>query len=230
MERREDPSIGTTFATCPGCGSPEMILMIDDRRKGREEWHCDRCWYAYDGHGKRIGKVYFGGGIETKCPECGDHRIARDNTGSYYCKGCRTAFPKAVIEPIRRDGEIVGCRLTDFGDPRYPKPCPNCAEPLRRQTIEGLNGDYDAYICRECDIAYLTDDRGGLRPWPECPRCGRYSLISNGKTRKCHFCGVRTDLDNEYLDPADKPQHGNRQSPGYDIGTIPDGPNLGGQS
>lgn len=230
IERYEDKSICTIFGVCPVCHG-DMILMGEDE-KGCEEWHCEKCWYAFDEKGKKGRKVYFGGGVQTRCPECGDHRVMRDPvTYIYYCKGCRTAFPNAVIEATRdRDGEIVRCKITDFGDPLYPQLCPNCGEPLRRQVIEGLNGDFEAYICRECDLAYLTGDKGELIPWPECPKCGQYSLISNGKTRKCHFCRTEFDLEGEYLNPGDKPKHGNRKTPNYNIGAIPaSGPNLGDQ-
>ena len=207
MERHYDASISTIFAVCPVCHR-DMIL-VSETKDGKEEWHCEGCWYAFNEAGERGRKVYFGHPA-TKCPECGDHRIMRDPISyTYFCRGCKTEFPDAVIEPIRnRDGEINGCKLTDFGDPRWPKPCPNCGDLLRLQTFYGSGPypDYEAFVCGTCDLAYMKDeDTGYPRPWPECPRCGHYSLMWKGDIRQCHFCKVETTLDGDYLHDADRP-------------------------
>ena len=60
-----DPTIITTFAVCPGCNS-EMMLIYEDA-DGRQEWHCDECWQAFDADGKRLHAVNFGG-IAMRCP------------------------------------------------------------------------------------------------------------------------------------------------------------------
>ena len=201
-----DPKIDTTFAVCPNCHSEMMQFG--------EEWRCDECWNAFDDTGRRLRAISFSG-ITMRCPECGDRRIARDpHTDQRYCKACRTTFFYMETEAIHdAEGQIVGSKVKDFGEPDYPQNCPNCHEPLRVQIFDLPSGSTGkGFTCHHCDLTYRTDKNGLLIPFPECPRCGRKSLVRYGDIRKCKFCGLRTDLENQYIDSADAPRDNGEKS------------------
>lgn len=210
-----DPTLYTYCRVCPECHGETML--------NGNEWQCGECWQAYDDDGKRLHAVNFNGLSGVKCPECGDRRITRDAfTDQYYCKGCRTTYFGLETEPIRnQDGQITGGQVKDYGTPDHAKSCPNCGDPLRVQVFDLPNGSTaQGYTCRQCDLTYRRDENGHLVPFPECPRCGRLSLVRCGDLRQCGFCGLKTDLENQYLDPADKPKESEHASEKNAVGMF----------
>ena len=215
-----DRELQTTFRVCPGCHS-EMELAAE-HPDGTTEWHCPECWQAYDGEGRPTRAISYSGISGLRCPECRDRRIAKDfYSGLYYCKGCKTTFPRLETEAVRdTNGTIVGGKVKEYGEPDYGQHCPNCNDVLRVQTFETPTGEIEAYACQRCDLVYRRVD-GYLVPHPECPRCGRLALVKYGDMRECGFCRVRTDLDGQYLNPADAPGKGEDQGKAKEYNTNP---------
>ena len=232
------------YAVCPECDG-RMELMVDD--DGRQEWHCDACWYAFSETGRRLHRIHKGGMGELTCPVCGDFRVDHDlDNGGYYCRNCKAVFRKPKTEAFRdKDGWPSG-RLIDLGPIEYPEPCPICGDPLRAEFYEllGLEKGRWAFYCRQCDVVYPRNPNGTLRPNRECPKCFAPALCTANefhtdysvrppklvteKIRECQICGTKFDLDCQYLDPADAPTEGNRPIPKFSIGTVT-APKIGGE-
>ena len=230
-----------TYRVCPECHG-ELDLVYESENGERQEWHCEQCWHSFDENDRNLGKIHWAGMGALRCPECGDHRVARDGEDDcYYCRNCKTTYRDVKIETwmepdgLTRDGTPRG-KIVDFGPPEHPETCPNCGDPLRRQwyDLPGGKGAW-AYYCRYCDIVYL-DDYGKLVVPPRCPKCGGYALdtftrrITNFKVwplqhreerfQLCGLCRTKFDLGGDYWNDADRPTHGNRQIPKSVLGFV----------
>lgn len=233
---------GGSCRVCLECnGILELAYESEDGSK--QEWQCEHCWHKFDQDDRRTGKVHYAGMGAITCPECGDHRIARDSyDDSYYCHQCKTTYREVVIETQRvpdgltRDGTLVG-KIVDFGPAESPETCPNCGDLLRRQRYDLPNGENCwGYYCEYCDIAYHEDGGKLVRP-RQCAKCGGYAITTLTLTKHdhkfnppqpyedkilyCRLCKTEFDLDGDYLHDADRPKDGERQD---DLGDITDAP------